>query len=157
MNTIQPDLLLDVRPILEKGGSPCGAIDAALEKFQPGQTLVLLVPFEPKPLLARLGREGFSHVSRQVPDGSWRVEFKKDTAAEPIPEAIQLNVRGLEPPEPLVKTLEAVARLKKGQRLRMLSDRKPMHLFPELERRGFSYDCTEQPDQSYVTEIQHAG
>ena len=34
-------------------------------------------PFEPVPLYAKLGRDGFSHQSRQVEDGSWQIEFRR--------------------------------------------------------------------------------
>ncbi len=154
-------LVLDVRPIFEKGGSPCNAIESAVERLQPGQPFILLVPFEPHPLFAKLGQQGFSHTSRQVSDGSWRVEFKRGMMATPPvvlrgdEQDIVLDARGLEPPEPLVRTLEALAHLKKRQRLRMRSERKPMHLFEQLESRGFAYDCTEQDDHSFITQIWH--
>lgn len=78
---VQP-FTLDVRPILESGGSPCGAIESAVAKLIPGQSLVVLVPFEPVPLYAKLGNCGFIHETRQLPDGTWRVEFKPGAAAD---------------------------------------------------------------------------
>jgi uncharacterized protein (DUF2249 family) len=68
-------LILDVRPIFARGDTPCVAIEAAAAQIGPGQSLVLLVPFEPVPLCQRLGRQGLSHKAEQQPDGSWRVEF----------------------------------------------------------------------------------
>lgn len=68
-------LVLDVRPVFARGETPCASIDEAAGQVAPGQTLVLLVPFEPVPLYAKFGREGFTHQSRQVQDGSWRIEF----------------------------------------------------------------------------------
>ena len=70
-------LTLDTRPYFERGEHPCAAIDQAVAGLIPGQTFTLVVPFEPAPLYAKLGREGFSHKSEQLPDGTWRVEFKK--------------------------------------------------------------------------------
>jgi uncharacterized protein (DUF2249 family) len=69
---------------------------------------------------------------------------------------IHIDARDLEPPEPLIRTLEAMTHLKKGHRLTMRSNRKPMHLFTQLDERGFAYDCTEQSDHSFVTQIWHA-
>ncbi len=76
-------LTLDVRPVLEAGGSPCTAIEEALEKLIPGQALRVIAPFEPVPLYTKLGLCGFSHETRQFPDGSWQVLFTPEGDAEP--------------------------------------------------------------------------
>jgi uncharacterized protein (DUF2249 family) len=70
-------LVLDTRPIFEAGDTPCQAIDEAIASLEPGQALVLLVPFEPVPLYAKLRKEGFAHQSAQQEDGAWRVEFRR--------------------------------------------------------------------------------
>ena len=69
--------LLDTRPIFAAGQTPCQLIDDAVATLRPGQPLVLIVPFEPIPLYAKLGNQGFSHCAEHLPDGSWRVEFRK--------------------------------------------------------------------------------
>lgn len=73
---------LDVRPILAAGGSPCGPIESAVASLIPGQSLVVLVPFEPIPLYTKLGVCGFSHEASRLPDGTWRVEFKPGREAD---------------------------------------------------------------------------
>lgn len=70
-------LVLDTRPLFARGETPCAAIDAAVSQLRPGQTLVLLVPFEPVPLYAKLGNAGFSHTTSRTDDGAWRVEFRR--------------------------------------------------------------------------------
>jgi uncharacterized protein (DUF2249 family) len=156
-----PPLVLDVRPILAGGGSPCEPIEQAVAALRPGQNLVLLVPFEPVPLFAKLGREGFSHTAAQQADGTWKVVFSRPAeterpARDSTKQEVLLDNRGLEPPEPLVRTLEALGQLAPGGAIKMLSDRKPHHLFPELEARGFLFDCTEQSDHTFVTGIWRA-
>jgi hypothetical protein len=74
--TVAP-FVLDVRPIFTRGEAPCQAIDDAIESLSPGQPLVLLAPFEPIPLYAKLGRLGFTHQSTPQSDGTWRVEFRR--------------------------------------------------------------------------------
>ena len=69
---------------------------------------------------------------------------------------IELDARGLQPPEPMVKILEAAAALTRGSELRARTDRRPVHLFPQLETRGLRAVCTEQPDGSFLTLICHA-
>jgi len=70
-------LVVDTRPIFARGDTPCKAIDEAVASLIPGQVLVLVVNFEPVPLYAKLGNQGFSHTAKQLSDGAWRVEFRK--------------------------------------------------------------------------------
>ena len=70
-------VVLDVRPIFERGETPCTAIDAAAAQVAPGQKLVLLAPFEPLPLYAKLARQGFQAAPQPQADGSWRIEFSR--------------------------------------------------------------------------------
>jgi hypothetical protein len=73
-----PPLILDTRPIFEHGATPCQAIDASIAALKPNQNFILLASFEPAPLLAKLKGEGFSHQTRQLPDGTWQVEFSRE-------------------------------------------------------------------------------
>lgn len=154
-------LVLDVRPIFSCGDSPCEPIERAVAALDPGQDLILLAPFEPIPLFSKLGREGFSHTAEQQADGTWKVVFSRTTKADrPASDAagpgLVLDHRGLEPPEPLVRTLEALGRIAPGENITMLSDRKPMHLLEELDARGFLFDCVEQEDRTFATRIWRA-
>ncbi len=51
----------------------------------------------------------------------------------------RIDVRGLEPPEPLDLALELVQQLQAGEYLRMLHRREPYPLFRLLEQDGFRY------------------
>jgi uncharacterized protein (DUF2249 family) len=64
-----------------------------------------------------------------------------------------LDVRGLEPPEPLVRILTAVESLPVGSTLHALTDRKPLHLFPELESRKVTFRSEERQDGSWITTL----
>jgi len=68
-------------------------------------------------------------------------------------ETIDIDARGLEPPQPIVTILEALERLPNGAQLRARTDRRPMHLYAQLEERGFVGDTEAQPDGSFVTRI----
>lgn len=52
---------------------------------------------------------------------------------------VLLDVSELEPPEPLVQTLEAAKQLKAGQYLRMLHRRDPCMLYGNLDDSHFKY------------------
>jgi TusA-related sulfurtransferase len=64
-----------------------------------------------------------------------------------------VDARGLEPPQPLVVILEAITRLPENGELRAQTDRRPLHLYPLLEQRGFTGETEEQSDGSFVTTI----
>jgi hypothetical protein len=68
-------------------------------------------------------------------------------------QVIQLDARGLEPPQPLMNILEAVATLPEGATLQARTRWRPALLYAELAQRGFIGESTEQPDGSYLTHI----
>ena len=162
-------ITLDVREDLRRGREPFSKIMGAVAQLQPDEKLRLIAPFEPTPLFAVLNRQGFDHESKQIPSGDWEVLFTRrcgEAAAfvpparppgravktEP-PEIIDVDARGLEPPQPLVKILEALAVLPAGAELRAHTERKPMHLYARLEERGFAGETEEQNDGSFITKI----
>lgn len=55
-----------------------------------------------------------------------------------------LDLRGLFPPEPMERVLEALAAVRSGQQIRLLIEREPHPLFRILERNNYQYSCTEQ-------------
>ena len=74
METPSP-LMVDVRPICDRGDSPLGTILDAVERLIPDQNLVIIVPFEPLPLYGLLAQRGFSHSSKLRSDDAWEVTF----------------------------------------------------------------------------------
>ena len=69
--------------------------------------------------------------------------------AKPATPAHELDVRDLEPPEPLQQTLAALTMLKPGEQLRMLHHREPFPLYAMLRERGFTYRTTQLADDNY--------
>lgn len=68
---------------------------------------------------------------------------------------IILDVRGLEPPEPLERVLDALSTLGSDQQLSMLIDREPIPLYRILAANGFNYQTNTQSDFSYEIVIWH--
>jgi TusA-related sulfurtransferase len=66
---------------------------------------------------------------------------------------IELDARSLEPPQPLMKTLEVIASLPEGATLRLHTRWRPALLYAELQKRGFAAESQEQSDGSYLTYI----
>jgi uncharacterized protein (DUF2249 family) len=145
-------LTLDVREDLRRGGEPLPRILQAVGKLSSGQSLRLLATFEPLPLYAVLGRKGFAHNAVRHGEGDWEVLFSPHdppsaqpaAAANPSDASVVgwpkpstlLDNRGLLPPEPMVRILDALEHLGAGEVLEALNEREPVFLYPELQARG---------------------
>jgi hypothetical protein len=69
---------------------------------------------------------------------------------------IWLDVRDMEPPEPLVRTLEAIESMPAGSVLVQRNLRVPQFLLPMLTQRGFQYAIDETPEQEVHVRIWRA-
>ena len=69
--------------------------------------------------------------------------------AEPAIPVRELDVRDLEPPEPMQQALAALAVLKPGEQLCMLHNREPFPLYTMLRERGYTYRTTQLADGNY--------
>lgn len=76
-------------------------------------------------------------------------DAQDDAAGGDVPEpgSIVLDVRGLEPPEPMVRTLAAIEELAPGETLVQVNVRVPRFLLPKLEERGFRYEILEESEE----------
>jgi uncharacterized protein (DUF2249 family) len=63
--------------------------------------------------------------------------------------AFALDVRGLEPPLPMLRVLEQLESLPAGQTLEITHDRRPLFLYPQLDKRGFGHE-TDEPEPGIV-------
>lgn len=68
-----------------------------------------------------------------------------------------IDARGLEPPEPFERALEALAELEAGQQFTLLLDRLPHPLIRVLERDGYSHDVTFRDDGAVALLIGRPG
>ncbi len=156
---------LDVRDDLRGGREPFSRIMEAWRALPPGGVLRLRAIFEPVPLYAVMAKQGLEHWTERLADDDWRVWFYPGADGErPVPGAVSfvataardggpadedvvvLDVRGLEPPEPMVRTLAALEALPSGKTLLQLNQRVPRFLLPELDARGFRHEIREQSD-----------
>lgn len=60
-----------------------------------------------------------------------------------------LDNRGLEPPQPMMRTLKKLDEMKKGEKLAIINDRRPMFLYEELDERGYLHETEQQEDGSF--------
>ena len=79
------------------------------------------------------------------------VSYLSRTAAPADRPSETLDARELPPPEPLKNTLERLEALDDRTVLVQLNDRRPMHLYPILDERGYRHQTVE--DDAVVTVI----
>jgi uncharacterized protein (DUF2249 family) len=135
---------LDVRDDIRRGREPFARIMAAVKALGAGQALVLRAPFEPVPLYDVLGKRGLAHWTERSAADDWSVWFYRPERRPRV-----IDVRGLEPPQPMVLVLEELERLRPGDRLEVIHDRRPMLLYPLLEQRGCAHE-TDEPEPGLV-------
>jgi uncharacterized protein (DUF2249 family) len=134
-----------------------------VKELKEEEALVLRAPFEPVPLYHVLGRRGFAHWTERRAADDWSVWFYRaglaglasesppSAASGPSPriEALTLDVRGLEPPLPMMRVLERLEGLAAGVQLEVIHDRRPLFLYPQLDERGFVHE-TDEPEPGVV-------
>lgn len=165
LETLDPSRILDldVREDLRAGREPFQRIMHARQALSDDGVLRLRAIFEPKPLYGVLGRDGFAHWAERLADDDWQVWFYRAAGAQDVParaggralptcgspkpepaDVTVLDVRDMEPPEPMQRTLEALEAMPRGHTLVQVNSRVPRFLLPELEQRGFQYTLHEE-------------
>jgi uncharacterized protein (DUF2249 family) len=145
---------LDVRDDIRRGAEPFARIMSAVKGLAEDEALVLRTPFEPVPLYDVLGRRGLEHWTERHEATDWSIWFyRADVAArsagtQPRSDLV-IDVRDLEPPQPMVLVLQRLDTLAPGEILTVIHGRRPMFLYPQLDERGFLHD-TDEPEPGMV-------
>lgn len=159
-----PKLVLDVRETLAGGVDPFHLIMDHISLLKEGEIFHLINSFEPMPLYSVLAKRGFSHHT-DVVDSVFHVYFFKanhtsnpETAikSEVVPErpeVIEIDVRDLEPPEPMVKILEKLRQMDEKAILLVHHHREPMMLYEKLDELGYQAITTKINDGYYKVVI----
>lgn len=158
-------VVLDVRPILASGRDPFTDIMAAVGGLPAGKRLKILNSFEPVPLYHVLGGKGFDHETTLVGE-TYEIVFFRKAGGETVPDpsapsaphggaggVVEIDVRGLEPPEPIVKILETLNTLPPGARLVVHHHRDPALLYDKLDARGYRAKTEKIDEGHYLVTI----
>lgn len=151
--------VLDVRPVLESGKDPFQLIMAELKTLPEGHALEVVNSFEPVPLIAILGKQGFSSGVEHRGEAVHTFFLKTgpgqhDSGAETgifrvSPEALEaekaryqgrfreIDVRDLEMPLPMMTILSELETLPDGEALYVHHKKVPQYLLPELAQRRY--------------------
>ncbi len=175
--TVKPDLLskispekfikLDVRPIIDSGKDPFLDIMNTVKFLKDDEALQLINSFEPIPLYSVFGNKGYGHWMENI-DGVFYVYFFKDEAkikktersqdnnSKNNPElknVIEINVRELAPPEPMMRVLEKLSEVDDETVLIVHHHREPAMLYPKLEERGYTATTNKIEENYYKVVI----
>jgi len=148
--TNQQPHVLDVRPILKEGKDPFAAIMSVKNTLAEGQELHLIAPFQPLPLVEVFQSEGYQSEMTQPHAGEWHIRFIPNAG---VNKSLELDLRTLEPPEPLHRALRAVAGLGREETLVLHTRFRPVHLFEQLEEGRYDWECEEVGSGHWTTHL----
>ena len=174
-----PVVEVDVREELRTGREPFSKIMAAVAALEDREVLLLRATFEPIPLYAVLEKRGLVHRTQAAATEDWAVWFWHPSGEESHPGAgaaagapslstdapiarrsepgtVWLDVRGLEPPEPMVRTLAALEALPRDHTLVQVNVRVPQFLLPVLAERGFTWEVDDTAADAVIVRIRRA-
>lgn len=152
--------VLDLQPMLADNTEPFPAIMGALRALPTGAVLQTLTPFEPAPLRSLLGKRGWESHAAWVGEVCTTSFFRRPDAhlepteaparrPRPAPTGHTLDLRGLEPPQPLQAVLAA---LDGGALpLELRHHREPALLYPRLDARGLTWTVGRDGDDYLIT------
>ena len=143
--------MLDVRPLLAQGIEPFNAIIEAKQQLQPGQILVLRVPFEPVPLYEIFRSEGYQIQAKQLGERNWEIRFIPEAASAQT--GREMDLRSLEDPDLLQEALEGVQALGRDERLTLHTRFRPETLFEQIDKHTTDYDSEEVGPHHWVTTL----
>ena len=160
-------VILDIREQVRGGEEPFQRIMQTVMSLRDDQVLKLCNIFEPVPLYAALAQRGFAHWTQRRGPEDWCIMFYRAGAEaatspasctssrppEPVGDAIVVDARGLEPPQPMAKILENLPLIAAGGKILAMTDRRPMLLYPKLEERGFVFSTEETTHGWFETRI----
>jgi uncharacterized protein (DUF2249 family) len=152
---------IDVRPLLARHEEPFAAIMQRAAEIGVGQGLVIEAPFNPAPLRRVLAGKGFASYGRHLEPHHWRIFCLRTLMARQAedrslqgarlwqtPDALHIDVRGLQPPAPMVAILGLIDAGRHPGHIIAHLDREPVFLFPQLDDRGWTYVAIEgDPDE----------
>jgi hypothetical protein len=167
---------LDVRNDIAKGNDPFNEIMDVLAQMPHEKVLKVVNTFEPIPLVNLLARKGYESYTLykepslvytffkysgksnnyKIPEIS-DVEISSDDIAKLVhsfgEKIINIDVRDLEMPMPMVTILSELDVLPAKTLLYVVHSKIPVYLFPELDSRGFKYNVKKNSEDEVLVLI----
>jgi uncharacterized protein (DUF2249 family) len=157
---------LDVRASLANDADPFNLIMKKVKEMEKGQTLLLINSFEPAPLIRILKGKGHTiyiqHIEADLVhtfitkvNNEVEIEEKENLTIdhkERFNEVllryknnlVEIDVRDLEMPQPMIAILDNIDQLPAGKALYVHHKKIPVYLLPELKEKGFHHVIAKQ-------------
>lgn len=145
MSNTQRQVELDVRDFHSRGEEPFPVIMRAVQHLGPGDSLVLINTFEPRPLYLALKTQGFAHTAEQLGPDHFRITFTRtgekggpesnhvhEGGNHAVPDAITCDVRGLPPQERHPLIFRTFSALNSGEKMILVNDHDPKPLYYQM-------------------------
>jgi len=156
----------DVRAMLAAGDDPLKEIQHKIKQLQTDEVLLIVNTFEPVPLIKLLEKQGFETYVKQVDEQTIETYFytSKNKQAQSIEiekttnndaadwhqllskfenKLVEIDVRHLEMPMPMMSILEALESLPSDKALYVHHKRIPVFLLTQLKDRNFEFRIKE--------------
>lgn len=169
LKTMKPEQIIkfDVRTMLAEGSDPLKDIQHKIKALQENEVLLITNNFEPVPLIKLLEKQGFESYIKFIDEDTIETYFyrtenknvstKETKIEEPIGTSgdweqilhqfennlVEIDVRHLEMPMPMMTILENLETLPHGKALYVHHKRIPVFLLTELKERQFDYRIKE--------------
>ncbi|MBS1750567.1 MAG: DUF2249 domain-containing protein [Bacteroidetes bacterium] len=169
LKNLQPDKIVhfDVRAMLAEGNDPLKHIQQKVKGLNPGEALLIINNFEPVPLIKLLEKQGFESYVKHIDSETIETYFFKTNQKEQTENLskieteittsgdweqmlkhfennlVDIDVRHLEMPMPMMTILEALETLPDNKALYVHHKRIPVFLLTELKDRNFEYRIRE--------------
>ncbi len=179
LTSLKPEQIInfDVREMIASGDDPLRQIQEKVKELKPGEALKIVNTFEPVPLIKLLERQGFQAYVDNLSDDLIETYFYKtnndvkatfvintDTAtdwddllAHYNNRLVEIDVRHLEMPMPMMTILESLENLPDGKALYVHHKRIPVFLLTELKDRNFEFRIKEvQEGEVYLLIFKNA-
>ncbi|WP_438448242.1 DUF2249 domain-containing protein [Gorillibacterium sp. sgz5001074] len=155
---------LDVRPQLRSKLEPFELIMGTIKTLKKEEVFVLHATLKPTPLLGIMKLKGYRNRVQKLADDHYITTFihksqkhlldelalPEEEPEQAKPEKaedqagghrlIDLDNRGLEAPQPMMRTLAQLDKMGPSEVLCITNDRVPVFLIEELKQRGYIYD-----------------
>ena len=154
---------LDVRSIIDSGKDPFIDIMSFIKELGEEDIFLLVNSFEPIPLYSVLEKKGFIHFTEKNENIFEVYFYKSESSKKPkvendneqsddkeydLSNVIEIDVRKLGPPEPMIKILETLSQVDEKTLLLVHHHREPLMLYPKLEERGY-HAVTNKIEENY--------
>jgi uncharacterized protein (DUF2249 family) len=153
---------LDLRPVLASGGDPFTLVLETARTLSPSETLHVVLDFDPTTLCAAMHSHGWSAETKRTADAALHVWIHRARLAEAaraerqhpqLRVPVQLDVRGLEPPRPVIVILERLVDLGPGAQLLVHDDHEPTILYDKLALRGYDARAEKRGPGDYFIHV----